>query len=368
MGEDGWVFSDGSGVFPDPLYGATYLRDIYTRADPGYTGRVTTPVLWDKESGTIVNNESREIINMLDTEFGALATTDTDFYPEELRGEIEDALDALYEPVNNGVYRAGFATHAGGLRRGRHRALRRPRPLGRGTRRRRYLCGDRVTEADWAFFTTLVRFDTVYHGHFKCNLRRIVDYPNLWGYLRDLYQYPGVAETVDLDHIKQPLLRQPREHQPDPHRAQGPDPGLLRAPRPRTASGIESRSGSILAGMNGAEDLRVVAFGGGTGLPVLLRGLRDRVGDLTAVVTVADDGGSSGRLRQELGVAPPGDVRNCLVALAGRKKLAEVFNYRFEGGRRPLGPQRRQHHHRGARGHGRRASARAWSRRAAFCG
>jgi putative glutathione S-transferase len=202
MGEDGWAFSNGSGAFSDPLYGAGYLRDVYTRADPNYTGRVTTPVLWDKREETIVSNESREIMKMLDLEFEGLATRDASFYPEDLREEIEGTLDELYDAVNNGVYRAGFATKQAAYDEavtGLFDALDRwEETLGL----RRYLCGERITEADWAFFPTLVRFDPVYHGHFKCNLRRVVDYSNLWGYLRDLYQQPGVAETVDLDHIK----------------------------------------------------------------------------------------------------------------------------------------------------------------------
>ena len=207
MGENGWAFSNGTGPFSDPLHGAGYLREIYTRADPGYTGRVTTPVLWDKKEGTIVNNESREIMKMLDAEFEPLAWKDANFYPEDLREEIEATLDELYEPVNNGVYRSGFA----GKQEAYDEAV---TELFDALDRwegvlseRRYLCGDRVTEADWAFFTTLVRFDAVYHGHFKCNVRRIVDYPNLWGYLRDLYQYPGVAGTVDIGHIKEHYYR-----------------------------------------------------------------------------------------------------------------------------------------------------------------
>ncbi len=199
MGEGGWAFSD---ELPDLINGAGYLREVYTKADPNYTGRVTTPALWDKEEETIVNNESREIARMLDTEFEVLAHGDADFYPEELREEIERTLDELYEPINNGVYRAGFATAQGAYEEAVTELFdtldRWEGVLGR----RRYLCGSRITEADWAFFTTLVRFDPVYHGHFKCNLRRIVDYPNLWGYLRDLYQQPGVAGTVDLGHIK----------------------------------------------------------------------------------------------------------------------------------------------------------------------
>jgi glutathionyl-hydroquinone reductase len=202
MGEDGWVFSDDPGAIPDFVNGASYLREIYTKAEPSFTGRVTTPVLWDKEEETVVNNESREIMRMLDTEFEAFTKEDADFYPEDLQEEIDRTIDELYVTVNNGVYEAGFATTQTTYEEAVVKLFdaldRREEVLGR----RRYLCGDRITEADWALFPTLIRFDPVYHGHFKCNLRRIVDYPNLWGYLRDLYQQPGVAETVNLDHIK----------------------------------------------------------------------------------------------------------------------------------------------------------------------
>jgi putative glutathione S-transferase len=176
MGEGGWAFSE---AYPDQLNGAGYLREIYTKADPNYTGRVTTPVLWDKKEETIVNNESREIMRMLDTEFEAFAKETVDFCPEDLREEIDRTLDELYEPINNGVYRAGFATKQAAYEEAvadLFEALDHWEEVLSG---RRYLCGDRITEADWAFFTTLIRFDLVYHYHFKCNLRRIVDYPNL---------------------------------------------------------------------------------------------------------------------------------------------------------------------------------------------
>ncbi len=202
MGEDGWTFHDEPGVIPDTVNGAHYLREVYTKADPDYTGRVTTPVLWDKETGTIVNNESREIIRMLDTEFGELATTDAHFFPEDLRDEIDASIDAIYEPVNNGVYRSGFATEQEAYEEAVTEVFDALDHWEEVLASRRYLCGDRITEADWCLFPTLVRFDSVYHGHFKCNLRRIVDYPNLWGYLKDLYQQPGVAGTVNMDHIK----------------------------------------------------------------------------------------------------------------------------------------------------------------------
>jgi putative glutathione S-transferase len=202
MGEDGWAFYDEPGVVPDPVNGAHYLREIYAKADPDYTGRVTTPLLWDKEAATIVNNESREIIRMLDTEFGEFATTDADFLPEDLRDEVDATIDAIYEPVNNGVYRTGFATTQGAYDEAVADVFAALDYWERILAGRRYLCGGRITEADWCLFPTLVRFDAVYYGHFKCNLRRIVDYPNLWGYLKDLYQQPGVADTVNMEHIK----------------------------------------------------------------------------------------------------------------------------------------------------------------------
>jgi glutathionyl-hydroquinone reductase len=207
MGENGWAFYDEPGVIPDSVNDAFYLREVYAKADPGYTGRVTTPVLWDKETETIVNNESREIIRMLDTEFGEFTTTDAGFYPADLREEIDVTIDAIYEPINNGVYRSGFATNQEAYEEAVTEIFdaldRWESVLGE----RRYLCGDRITEADWCLFPTLVRFDAVYHTHFKCNLRRIVDYPNLWGYLRELYEQPGVAETVRMDHIKRHYYR-----------------------------------------------------------------------------------------------------------------------------------------------------------------
>ena len=206
MGDDGWAFYDEPGVVPDTVNGAHFLREVYAKADPEYTGRVTTPVLWDKERGTIVNNESREIIRMLDTEFGDDASG-ADFFPGDLRGEIDAAIDAIYEPINNGVYRSGFATTQEAYEEAVTELFDALDHWEEALSTRRYLCGDRVTEADWCMFPTLVRFDAVYHYHFKCNLRRIVDYPNLWGYLRDLYQYPGVAETVNMDHIKRHYYR-----------------------------------------------------------------------------------------------------------------------------------------------------------------
>lgn len=207
MGDDGWTFEEGPGTVPDPVHGARFLREVYLAAKPDFTGRVTVPVLWDRVTGTIVNNESREIIRMLDAELAAAAGSGGSLYPEPLRGAIDETITALYEPINNGVYRAGFAATQAAYDEavtGLFEALDRWDGVLAG---RRYLCGDALTLADVCLFTTLLRFDPVYHGHFKCNIRRIVDYPSLWPYLRDVYQTPGVAGTCDLDHIKQHYYR-----------------------------------------------------------------------------------------------------------------------------------------------------------------
>lgn len=201
MGEQGWTFEPGPGVVPDPD-GARFLHEVYTRADPGITTRVTVPVLWDTTERTIVSNESADIIRMLNTAFDGVGARPGDFYPEDLRPEI-DALNArIYGTVNNGVYKAGFATTQAAYEDAVFPLFDTLDWLERHLARRRYLCGDTLTEADWRLFTTLVRFDAVYVGHFKCNIRRIVDYPNLWGYARDLYGHPGVRATVNFFHIK----------------------------------------------------------------------------------------------------------------------------------------------------------------------
>ncbi|MDQ3912067.1 MAG: glutathione S-transferase family protein [Actinomycetota bacterium] len=209
MGEGGWAFYDEPGVIPDSINGANYLREIYTKADREYTGRVTTPVLWDKERETIVNNEPREIIRMLDHEFDGVegVRADLDFCPEGLRAEIDRMIDKIYEPINNGVYKSGFATTQKAYEEAVTELFDALGHWESALSERRYLCGDRITEADWCMFPTLLRFDPVYYGHFKCNLRRIVDYPNLWGYLKDLYQQPSVDETVNLGHIKRHYYR-----------------------------------------------------------------------------------------------------------------------------------------------------------------
>jgi putative glutathione S-transferase len=202
MGADGWTFEDGQGVIPDPIHGARFLRDVYKAADDKYTGRVTVPVLWDKERETIVSNESAEIIRMFNSAFEGIADDSHDFYPEGLRAAIDEINAPVYESVNNGVYKSGFARSQAAYDEAVTALFATLDMLEDRLSRQRYLVGDAITEADWRLFTTLVRFDPVYHGHFKCNIRRIYDYPNLWNYTKELYQWPGVAETVDLFHIK----------------------------------------------------------------------------------------------------------------------------------------------------------------------
>jgi len=203
MREHGWVFGDTPGSTADSLFGSRYLYEIYRRADPGYTGRVTVPVLWDKQLGTIVSNESSEIIRMMNSEFDAIGDASLDFYPAELRDEIDAMNEFVYPRINNGVYRCGFATTQEAYEEAFCELFSALDALEDRLSRQRYLVGDRITEADWRLFTTLARFDLVYVGHFKCNLRRIADYPNLSGYLRELYQVPGIVDTVDPRHIKQ---------------------------------------------------------------------------------------------------------------------------------------------------------------------
>jgi putative glutathione S-transferase len=199
MSDDGWSFTEAE---PDPILGATHLRDVYLRVNPRYSGRVTVPVLWDRKSNTIVNNESREVMRMLDTELDALAKRPTCLAPAALRPRIDEVLDDIYTPINNGVYRAGFATTQAAYDqacRDLFAALDRwDAVLGR----QRFLCGSTFTEADVALFTTLLRFDLVYYAHFKCNVRRIADYDALWGFVRDVFQMPAVRPTCNLEHIK----------------------------------------------------------------------------------------------------------------------------------------------------------------------
>jgi putative glutathione S-transferase len=199
----GWRFGDGPGVERDPLNGWSYLAEAYRATDAHYHGRVTVPVLWDTQTKTIVSNNDDDIMRMFETEFNALARdNDLDFYPEEHRAEIEALNAEIYETVNNGVYRAGFATEQAVYERAAYDIFNTLDRLDARLAETRYLTGDHPVETDWRFFVTLIRFDAVYFGHFKCNLRRIVDYPNLSGYLRDLYQFRDVASTVNFDHIK----------------------------------------------------------------------------------------------------------------------------------------------------------------------
>lgn len=209
MGEGGWEFrpDDDEDATDDPLNGARFLREIYRAADANYTGRVTVPALWDKKKKGIVNNESRDILRMLSTQFGALATREFDLYPTDLRAESDRIADAIYTPINNGVYRAGFAYSQGAYDEALGDLFEALDHWEEHLSTQRYLCGARLTEADICLFTTLVRFDPVYCTHFKCNLRRLSQYPNLWNYLLDIYQTPHIAQTVNLRHIKHHYYR-----------------------------------------------------------------------------------------------------------------------------------------------------------------
>ena len=199
---DGWTFrTDFEGATGDTLYGLPFARDIYLKADPGCTTRVTVPILWDKQRETIVSNESSEIIRMFNSAFDAITANSADYWPEALREAIEPVNARIYDSLNNGVYKAGFATTQSAYDAAVAPLFETLDWLEERLSRSRYLMGERLTEADWRLFTTLARFDSVYHLHFKCNRNRIVDYPNLWAYTRDLYQTPGVAETVNLAHI-----------------------------------------------------------------------------------------------------------------------------------------------------------------------
>ncbi|WP_342246333.1 glutathione S-transferase family protein [Pseudomonas sp. OTU5201] len=202
MLEQGWTFDPQFGSTGDKLDGLAYLHQRYTRDSSDYSGRVTVPLLWDKQTDSIVSNESSEIIRMFNGAFDHLTGNHLNFYPQALRPEIDALNERIYPAVNNGVYRAGFATTQDAYDEAFHALFDELDQLDALLETRRYLTGERVTEADWRLFTTLIRFDAVYHGHFKCNLRRLEDYPNLSGWLRELYQWPGVAETVNFPHIK----------------------------------------------------------------------------------------------------------------------------------------------------------------------
>lgn len=215
MGQNGWTFEPGPGVVADPVGQAQYLYEVYLRAQPDYSGRVTVPLLWDLERNTIVNNESAEIIRMFNSAFDGVGAIAGDYAPAELLAEIDAVNAHVYETINNGVYKAGFATDQAAYEEEVQKLFASLDALEIRLGKRRYMLGDRLTEADWRLFTTLIRFDSVYHGHFKCNLRRLVDYENLWSYTRELYQWPGVASTVNFDHIKQHYYRSHRTINPN---------------------------------------------------------------------------------------------------------------------------------------------------------
>jgi putative glutathione S-transferase len=202
MGEHGWTFETAEGVVPDTVNGVQYLYELYQQADPAVSGRATVPVLWDKERRTIVSNESADIIRMLNSAFDGVGARRGDYYPEALRSEIDTFNERIYDTLNNGVYKVGFASTQDAYEEAMGPLFATLDWLELHLAEHRYLCGDTLTEADWRLFTTLLRFDPVYHGHFKCNIRRLIDYPALWAYTRALYQEPGVRETVDFAHIK----------------------------------------------------------------------------------------------------------------------------------------------------------------------
>ena len=200
--ERGWAFHDGPGFSSDPVNGFRFLSEAYVATDPHFDGRVTVPVLWDKVTGRIVNNSEDDICRMFNDAFGELAVEKVNLFPAEVKDDQAELAEVIYQRVNNGVYRAGFATSQAAYEKACRLLFETLDHLESRLATRRYLTGQNIVEADWRLFCTLVRFDAVYHGHFKCNIRRIVDYANLQGYLLDLYQRPGIAETVNLDHIK----------------------------------------------------------------------------------------------------------------------------------------------------------------------
>lgn len=230
MAENGWTFEPGPGVIADPVGQADYMYQVYLRADPEYSGRVTVPVLWDLQQNTIVSNESSEIIRMLNSAFDGLGAKEGNYSPVDLLPEI-DAINAFtYDNVNNGVYKAGFATAQDVYETEVQQLFAALDKLEIKLGQQRYLVGDQITEADWRLFTTLIRFDAVYHGHFKCNLKQLADYENLWSYTRELYQQPGVADTINFDHIKQHYYRSHDTINPNGIVPAGPMLDLERAP------------------------------------------------------------------------------------------------------------------------------------------
>jgi putative glutathione S-transferase len=235
MGSQGWEFREEDGADAEPNYGFQRLYELYQKADPSYTGRVTVPVLWDEKEETIVSNESAEIIRMLNSAFDGIGAKPGDYYPEALRGEIDAVNAEIYSKVNNGVYKAGFATTQEAYEEAVTALFEALDKLEARLAGQRYLAGERITEADWRLFTTLVRFDSVYVGHFKCNIRRLVDYPNLWAYTRELFQQPGVAETVNLEHIKKHYYVSHRSINPTGVVPKGPEIDFLEEAKRKAA-------------------------------------------------------------------------------------------------------------------------------------
>jgi len=229
MPTESWLFGEYPGATEDHVNKATYLHENYLKADPGFNGLVTVPVLWDKKQQTIVNNESSEIIRMLNSAFDAYSNADVDYYPGALREEIDEINDPVYNNINNGVYRAGFAQTQEAYNRAFDQLFNTMDELEEKLSRQRYLVDNQITEADWRLFTTLVRFDAVYYNHFKTNKKRLVEYPNLWAYTRELYQVPGVAETVNMDHIKYHYFASHRSINPTGIVPKGPEIDFLQA-------------------------------------------------------------------------------------------------------------------------------------------
>ncbi|WP_027855877.1 glutathione S-transferase family protein [Marinobacterium jannaschii] len=230
MAEQGWTLAGSeAGATGDRVNAKQYLHEVYSLADPGYTGRVTVPVLWDKKTGTIVSNESSEIIRMLNSAFDHLGAAEGDYYPEALRSEIDTVNGWIYDAVNNGVYRAGFASSQQAYDEAVEVLFSALDQLEQRLAAHRYLLGNRLTEADWRLFTTLLRFDPVYVTHFKCDRKRISDYPNLFGYLKDLYQVPGIAGTVNMKHIREHYYRSHRMINPTGILSVGPQQDLTEA-------------------------------------------------------------------------------------------------------------------------------------------
>ena len=220
---DGWTFHPGHGVIPDPVNDAEYFYEVYIASNPNYTGLVTVPTLWDKRQGTLVSNESSEIIRMFNSAFDDLGAKEGDYYPEALRPGIDEINEIVYATINNGVYRTGFATSDEAYTAAYNKLFDALNLVEERLSRTRYLVGEQITEADWRLFTTIIRFDAAYYGPFKCNKRRIIDYPNMWAYLRELYQAPGVAETVDITAIKQHYYASDKMMKPNRIVGLGPD-------------------------------------------------------------------------------------------------------------------------------------------------